>query len=114
MAWPLLLSICMTFINGEIITKQKYNLLTTSSFNHSINLDFEGIGNLQPVGDFYAQYHIIFSSDALAIVAQYAGGNGNFAGEPTPVTAMTFTSGKAYMNIPGNVRRTPFPGITAT
>ena len=85
------------------ITRESFTLKTASSSQNSINLDFEGIGNLEPVGDYYyPQYHINFSSDATAIVAQYAGGNGNFAGEPTPFTAMTFTSGTAYMNIPGN------------
>lgn len=98
----LLLGLCVLLIDGDARARHAFILQSASSFQNSINLDFEGIGNLEPVGDFYyAQYHINFSSDATAIVAQYAGGNGNFAGEPTPYTAMTFTSGTAYMNIPG-------------
>ena len=98
----LVIARCIMLTNGDPEIRSNFILQSASSFQNSINLDFEGIGNLEPVGDYYyAQYHIKFSPDATAIVAQYAGGNGNFAGEPTPYTAMTFTSGTAYMNIPG-------------
>ena len=49
-----------------------------------IVLDFEGIGNLNPAGDFYnggdgANYVTKFSPAALAVVDEDAGGTGNIA-----------------------------------
>ncbi len=60
-----------------------------------IVLDFEGIGNFNPVGDFYnggggTNYGISFSEDTLALVDADAGGDGNFANEPSPDTIMFF------------------------
>lgn len=53
-------------------------------------LDFEGIGDLQPVGNFYAGQGITFSAATLAVVDADAGGSGNFANEPSPNTIMFF------------------------
>ena len=55
-----------------------------------ITLDFEGVGNLNPVGSFYASQGVEFSPATLAIVDSDAGGSGNFANEPTPDTVMFF------------------------
>ena len=65
-----------------------------------ITLDFEGVGDLTPVGDFYnggdgEDFGIGFSENALAIVDQDAGGNGNFGNEPTPDTILFFLTGDA-------------------
>lgn len=70
-------------------------------------LTFEGIGNLQPVGDFYAggpggDLGIVMSPNTLAIVDADAGGSGNFGGEPSPSTIMFFLTGdSAIMNVLG-------------
>ena len=58
-------------------------------------LDFEGIGDLNPVADFYnggggTNYGVSFSADTLAIVDADAGGSGSFANEPSPDTVMFF------------------------
>ncbi len=82
-------------------------LLLGLSGNASANiiLDFEGISNLNPVGNFYnggdgTNYGIEFSSNALGIVDFDAGGSGNFGGEPSPDTVLFFLTGNsAIMNV---------------
>jgi hypothetical protein len=74
--------------------------LTAARANAVIVLDFEGIGDVQPVGDFYnggagGNLGISFSSNALAVIDRDAGGSGNFGGEPSPSTALFFLSGSA-------------------
>jgi len=54
-----------------------------------VTLDFEGIGNGNPVGNFYAPDYI-FSPATLASVDSESGGSGNFANEPSPNTIMFF------------------------
>jgi hypothetical protein len=54
-----------------------------------VTLTFEGIGDLNPVGDFYAPDYI-FSDATLALVDGDAGGSGNFANEPSKDTVMFF------------------------
>lgn len=66
----------------------------------SITLDFEGVGDLQAVEDYYnggdgEDFGISFSENALAIVDLDAGGSGNFANEPTPDTILFFLTGAA-------------------
>jgi hypothetical protein len=56
-------------------------------------LDFEGVGDGFAVGNFYAAQGITFSPDTLALVDSDAGGNGNFANEPSASTVMFFTQG---------------------
>ena len=75
-------------------------------------LDFEGLSNQQPVADFYAggmagggvgpgpDYGITFGDASLSIIAQTAGGTGNFANNPSGVTILFFLSGSAIMNVP--------------
>ncbi|MEW5685317.1 MAG: PEPxxWA-CTERM sorting domain-containing protein [Pseudomonadota bacterium] len=60
-----------------------------------IVLDFEGVGNLNPVGNYYnggggTDYGVEFSADTLAVVDADNGGSGNFANEPSPNTIMFF------------------------
>jgi PEP-CTERM motif len=60
-----------------------------------IVLDFEGLNNLQPVGNFYnggggTNYGIQFSPATLAVIDADAGGTGNIANEPSPSTVMFF------------------------
>jgi hypothetical protein len=65
----------------------------------SIILDFEGVGNLEPVGNFYNtaphNFGVTFSANASGIVDSDAGGTGNIGGEPSPSTALLFLSGSA-------------------
>ncbi|MEP1216177.1 MAG: PEP-CTERM sorting domain-containing protein [Marinobacter sp.] len=76
-----------------------------------IVLDFEGIGNQASIQDFYnggtdsagnsgTDYGVEFSGNTLGIVDQDAGGNGNFANEPSPDTIMFWLSGgSSVMNL---------------
>jgi hypothetical protein len=62
-------------------------------------LTFEGIGNLNPVGNFYAPEYT-FSPATLALVDADAGGSGNFANEPSPNTIMFFQdANNAILNV---------------
>jgi hypothetical protein len=71
-----------------------------------IVLDFEGLGDLASIGNFYnggggTNYGIYFGGTTLAIIDVDAGGTGNIANEPTPSTVMFFLSGSAAtMNVP--------------
>jgi hypothetical protein len=70
-----------------------------------IVLTFEGVGDLDPVGDFYdgvggPDYGIRFSPETLALVDSDAGGNGNFGNEPSPDTVMFFLEAdEAILNV---------------
>ena len=60
-----------------------------------IVLDFEGVGDLNAVGEYYnggggTNYGVSFSPATLAVVDADAGGSGNFANEPTADTIMFF------------------------
>jgi hypothetical protein len=62
-------------------------------------LDFEGIGNLQPVADHYAPEYS-FSPATLAIIDSDAGGSGNIANEPSGNTVMFFLdASNAILNV---------------
>ena len=64
-----------------------------------VTLDFEGIGNYNPVGNFYAPDYV-FSSATLALVDADNGGDGNFANEPSPNTVMFFLdANNAVLNV---------------
>jgi hypothetical protein len=71
----------------------------------TIVLDFEGVGNELPVGNFYnggagTNYGISFGADALGIVDSDAGGTGDFGGEPSASTILFFLGGSAAtMNV---------------
>ncbi len=69
----------------------------TSAQAAIVTLDFEGVGNLAPVGDFYnggvgggTNYGIHFSTATLGLIDSDAGGSGNFANEPSASTIMFF------------------------
>lgn len=70
-----------------------------------IVLDFEGLPNLSAVGNYYnggagTNYGVEFSGDTLAAIDQDAGGDGNFANEPSPSTIMFFLdSNNAILNL---------------
>lgn len=58
-------------------------------------LDFEGVPDFSPVGNFYnggagTNYGIEFSPNGLGLVDADAGGGGNFANEPSPNTILFF------------------------
>lgn len=64
-----------------------------------VTLDFEGIADGAPVGNFYAPEYI-FSPATLAIIDADAGGGGNFANEPSPSTIMFFLdANQAVLNV---------------
>jgi hypothetical protein len=74
-------------------------------------LTFEGLGNLEPVNEFYngglggngsgpgPNFGVSFSGNSLAIIDGDAGGTGNIGGEPTPDTVLFFLTGTAIMNV---------------
>ena len=77
-------------------------------------LDFEGLGDLEPVAQFYnggtgggspgstggSNFGVDFNADALALIDFDAGGSGLFANEPSPDTVLFFLSGAgALMNV---------------
>lgn len=75
----------------------------------TITLNFEGVGNNAQILDFYnggtdsqghsgTNYGVHFGSNSLGIVDRDAGGDGNFANEPTPDTIMYFLTGSAILN----------------
>jgi hypothetical protein len=72
-------------------TGARRDLATTS-----IKLDFEGIGNFNLVRGYYygfeggPNYGVVFGSSFVALVDSDAGGNGAFANEPSPSTALFF------------------------
>lgn len=77
-----------------------------------IVLDFEGLGDVEPIEEFYngglggfgsgpgPDFDLSFGADALAIIDQDAGGNGNFGSEPSPDTVMFFLNNSAVLNVP--------------
>ena len=70
-----------------------------ASANGIIVLDFEGIGDQQPVGNFYSSLGIVFSPATLAIIDSDAGGTGNIANEPSPNAVMFFlNASEAILN----------------
>lgn len=84
-------------------------LVSTNVFAAPFTLDFEGVADSTPILDFYnggtdlfgnsgTNFGVSFGSNALGLVDRDAGGNGNFANEPTPDTSMFFLSGSAVLN----------------
>jgi len=80
--------------------------------NTALVLDFEGLGNLERILDFYdggfggfgsgpgPDYGISFGPDALALIDADAGGSGNFANEPSANTIAFFLTGPGVvMNV---------------
>jgi hypothetical protein len=107
------------------------------SYADPVTLTFAGIGNMNPIGDYYnggagGNLGISFGSDALAIVSQLDGGTGDFSNTPSPSAntaaffltgtgdvmnvAAGFTTGFAFsyaaVNVPGTV--TVWSGLNDT
>jgi hypothetical protein len=70
----------------------------------NIVLDFEGLGNLEEISQFYNggtsssgfpgnNHGISFIGSAMAVIDADTGGTGNFANEPSPNTVMFFQKG---------------------
>ncbi len=82
-----------------------FGLSIGSASADTIVLDFEGVGDVNPVGNFYnggggTDYNIEFSETSLGLVDSDAGGSGNIANEPSPDTVLFFLSGAAAtMNV---------------
>ena len=79
----------------------------------TVVLTFEGLADGESVLNFYdggqggggsgpgANYGITFADNALVFIDADAGGTGNFGGEPSPSTVMSFLQGSAAtMNVP--------------
>jgi hypothetical protein len=84
---------------GKVVSLAAF-VFAASFARAAIVLDFEGIGDQIPVGNFYnggggTNYGVAFSPNALALVDSDAGGSGNFGGEPSPSTILYFTTGDA-------------------
>lgn len=55
-------------------------------------VDFEGVGNDQPVGTVSGVPEVTFGASWLGLIDEDAGGSGNFANEPSPDTVTYFLS----------------------
>lgn len=93
------------------ISKEEIQIMGQNYSNRVIVLTFEGLGDQDPINNFYdgglsgqgftgPDYNIQFSSNALSIIDGDAGGSGNFANEPSPSTILFFLSGQPFMNVP--------------
>lgn len=80
------------------------------AFAAPVVLDFEGVGNLAAVLDFYnggtdgngnsgTNYGVQFGGGALGVIDADAGGSGNIANEPSPSTVLFFLQGSAILNV---------------
>jgi hypothetical protein len=90
-------------------------VLSSSAFAHSGQLlSFQGLGDLQPVGDFYngsglpntPNYGVTFSSNFIGLRSYANGGNGNFAGTLTGTPAI-FINGTVGSAVTGTMNSTP-------
>ena len=83
-----------------------------SNGSRSVVLDFEGLGNLDAIAQYYngglsangfgpgTNFGIYFGGTTLSIIDADNGGSGNFANEPSPNTVMFFLEGGgATMNV---------------
>jgi len=85
-------------------------LSASAAYAHSSGqlLSFQGLGDLQPVGNFYngsgisgtPNYGITFSSNFMGLRSVYSGGNGAFAPDPSN-TAAIFVNGLTGTNVTG-------------
>jgi len=94
----------MTKIKNTYLTLLAVLLAPMAANADVVVLDFEGLGNFEEIGDFYdgdggPDYDVVFSSGALGLIDEDAGGTGQFANEPSPDTAMFFVdSNNAILN----------------
>ncbi|THD11510.1 hypothetical protein B1808_14435 [Pseudofulvimonas gallinarii] len=76
-------------------------------------MDFEGLGNQEPVENFYngglggngsgpgPNYGVVFGSSSLSIISEEAGGTGNFTNNPSGDTILFFLTGSAVVDVDG-------------
>lgn len=84
------------------------SISTPALANSGELLNFQGLGDLQPVGNFYngggltstPNYGITFSSNFYGLRSVYNGGSGAFAADPTGTPAI-FVNGTAGSNVTG-------------
>ena len=73
--------------------------------NAAVTMDFEGIPDLTPVGNYYnggggPNYGIYFSEGVLAALDSDVGGSANSANEPSPETVIASFGTDYIMNVP--------------
>jgi hypothetical protein len=94
-------------ITSEEITERAKERITDKS--SLIVLDFEGLGNIDPINEFYnggtsgqgfsgTNYGISFSPTARGLIAFNSGGTGNFSNPPSGITGMYYTSTNTAIN----------------
>ena len=80
-------------------------LCSSAALAVPVTLTFEGLGDNEAVGNYYnggagGNYGISFGVDSLALIANSAGGSGNFSNAPSGHTVMYFLSGPGdVMNV---------------
>jgi PEP-CTERM motif-containing protein len=79
----------------------------------AVIMTFEGLQDFEYVQDYYAggfgskgsgpgaNFGVVFSGSTYSSIDEDDGGTGNFGGEPSPGTAVSFQQGGAYMNVAG-------------
>ncbi len=82
-------------------------------------LTFEGLGNNQGIGGYYAggaggDFGISFSANALSVIDSDAGGTGNFANEPSASTCAYWNNGASSISIDVANGFTSFSGYYTT
>ncbi len=80
----------MNFIKSALAAASLAAVMAPALAAAPVVLDFEGIADLAPVGNFYAGIGVTFSPATLALIDADAGGSGNFANEPSASTVMFF------------------------
>jgi hypothetical protein len=85
----------MRYTKNLLATAGLVALMAPALAANPVVLDFEGIADSTPVGDYYnggggTNYGVHFSSATLALIDADNGGGGNFANEPSPNTIMFF------------------------
>jgi len=95
---------------------------TASAFAHAGELlTFSGLGDLQPVGNFYnggglsstPNYGVTFSSNFFGLTAISNGGTGNFAGTPGGVPAIFIINSNGTTGSPATGVMNVTPGFSS-
>lgn len=84
-------------------------ILAASNASAAFVLNFEGVGDLAAIDEFYnggtdslgnsgVNYGVQFGPSALGLIDEDAGGSGNIANEPSPNTVMFFLTTNAVLN----------------
>lgn len=88
-------------------------LMAASAVALAQTIDFEGLRDNEPIGNYYSgglggfgsgpgpNLGISFAANALALIRNDMGGTGNFRNNPSGITTMYFLTGVgAFMNVP--------------